>query len=99
MSPDPYPDLHCLNALCDDYENLDAITSEVRKATHGAISKGEVAECLRHLVNNGLVTAFEFDGQHSKYIPVTTLENELSENWFLISEKGGTELDQNWVDD
>ena len=90
--------LHCLNALCDDYENLDALTAEVRRATHGVVSKSEMAECLQHLVACGWVNAFRFDGAQSKYIPIATLE-ELSENWFLISENGREKLDQNWIDD
>ena len=39
-------DLHCLNAVCDDYESLDSICEEVRRSSHGNVNRDEVADAI-----------------------------------------------------
>lgn len=90
--------MHCLNALCDDYENVASIIPDVRRATHFAVLEEDIEESIRQLVSDGLATVFAFDAEASKYVP-TDINAELSKNWFFITDKGRTELDRHWVDD
>jgi len=95
-------DLHCLNAVCDDYENVESITSEVRRSSHGNVGDTEVADCLSELAAAGLVRVFRFDRHSSRYEPVPCAKvaaEGLRQVWFLITPKGQEELDANWVED
>lgn len=95
--------LHCLNAVCDDYESLPAILEEVRSSSHGNVSLGEAAESMTELVRDGLVDAFDFDRTTGRYVRtavnnVPVEKKALAETWFRITSKGRGELDANWVD-
>ncbi len=95
--------LHCLNAVCDDYESLTAILEEVRRSSHGNVSLEEIADSMAELVRDGLVDAFEFDRPTGRYIRTAVnnvpVEKTVSDGtWFLITPKGRSELDANWVD-
>jgi hypothetical protein len=95
-------DLHCLNAVCDDYENVESITAEVRRSSHGNVSDAEIAECLSELAAAGLVHVFRFDPHSGRYEPVPfpkVAAEGLRQFWFLITPKGHEELDANWVED
>jgi hypothetical protein len=95
-------DLHCLNAVCDDYENVESITAEVRRSSHGNVSDAEIAECLSELAAAGLVNVFHFDACSGRYEPVSFTQfvpADLRRAWFLITPKGQEELDANWVED
>ncbi len=95
-------DLHCLNAVCDDYENVESITAEVRRSSHGNVGDTEVAECLSELAAAGLLNVFHFNAGSSRYEPVLLknfVRDELRRAWFLITPKGREELDANWVED
>jgi hypothetical protein len=95
-------DLHCLNAVCDDYENIESITAEVRRSSHGNVSAHEVAECLAEMAAARLVTVFRFDARSGRYEPLspaTLTADAVQTSWFLISPIGQRELDANWVED
>jgi hypothetical protein len=95
-------DLHCLNAVCDDYENVESITAEVRRSSHGNVKADEVAECLAEMAAARLINVFRFDSRSGRYEPLspTTLTADgIQASWFLISPKGQCELDANWVED
>jgi hypothetical protein len=91
-------DLHCLNAVCDDYESLDSICEEVRRSSHGNVNRDEVADAILELSRDGLVEAFEFDTRAELYIAVRGVIADVAAKWFLITTKGRAELDANWVD-
>lgn len=95
-------DLHCLNAVCDDYENIESITAEVRRSSHSNVTADEVAECLAEMAAARLIDVFRFDSQSGRYeqlSPATRAADGIQESWFLISQKGRRELDANWVED
>ena len=95
-------DLHCLNAVCDDYENVESITAEVRRSSHGNVGDTEVADCLSELAAAGLVNVFHFNACSGRYEPVLltkAVTDDLRRAWFLITPKGQEELDANWVED
>lgn len=95
-------DLHCLNAVCDDYENVESITAEVRRSSHGNVGDTEVADCLSELAAAGLVNVFHFNACSGRYEPVSftkVVTDDLRRAWFLITSKGQEELDANWVED
>jgi hypothetical protein len=94
-------DLHCLNAVCDDYEDVESITAEVRKSSHGNVSDIDVADCLSELAAAGMVAAFWFDAGPSRYVPADLHEvtpERLRAAWFRITPKGHEELDANWAE-
>ena len=95
-------DLHCLNAVCDDYENVESITAEVRRSSHGNVGDTEVAECLSELAAAGLLNVFHFNacsGLYEHVLSTKVVPHDLRRAWFLITPKGQEELDANWVED
>lgn len=91
-------DLHCLNALCDDYENIASTMADVRRSAHGNVTEAEIRECLQELKSNGWASAYEFNSIKGEYIEISDLSGDWSNFWFLITDQGRRELDQNWVD-
>jgi len=91
-------DLHCLNALCDDYENVVSVTADVRRSTHGNVSENEIRKCLAELKSKGWVSVYEFDSTRSSYNRVECLTEDWSNIWFFINDDGRKKLHQNWVD-
>ena len=74
--------LHCLNSLSDDQENIAAIVSDVRLATYGDVTVSEVTACLNELISEGLVSqSADASGTH----------------WYQLTKRGREELDANWV--
>jgi hypothetical protein len=90
--------LHCLNSLCDDYENVTTILSDVRQATHGNFQAEDIQRTLADLVAEDLVCAYEFDAANSRYVPIPGPAANLSDKWFFITETGRTRLNREWVD-
>lgn len=76
--------LHCLNALSDDREDLSSIVSDVRRSTHSDVTIHEVASCLNDLVaDNMAVQSTDAAGVE----------------WFELTAKGRQELDSSWVEE
>lgn len=76
--------LHCLNALSDDREDLSSIVLDVRRSTHSDVTIEEVASCLNDLVTENMA-ARSTDAAGGE--------------WFELTAKGRQELDASWVDD
>lgn len=91
--------LHCLNSLCDDYENVDTVISDVRRATHANVTKREIEESLSQILKEELAAAYDFDAEKSEYLVSPGPLNNLSQKWFLITEKGRERLEENWIDE
>jgi hypothetical protein len=91
-------DLHCLNALCDDYENIPSIREDVRRSAHGDVTEEEIRDCLVELKINGWAAAFKFNVSQSQYVEVDDLNGDWPNMWFHITNEGRQELDRNWVD-
>ena len=90
--------LHCLNSLCDDYENVATILSDTRQATHGDIKAEDVEKTLADLLADDLISVYEFDTAKSEYVPLEHKSADLNHKWFFITAKGRTRLDREWVD-
>lgn len=90
--------LHCLNAVCDDYENVESIRDEVRRSSHGNVTDREIVESLHELVREGMVQAAEVDSVTGEFITRGLMSDGLSGMWFVITPKGRVELDANWVE-
>lgn len=90
-------DLHCLNAMCDDYENITSVMTSVRRDTHGNVNQMEIRECLVKLKSNGWATAYEFNPLSGKFVEANDLSGDWSSLWFLIADQGRKKLDENWV--
>ncbi len=91
-------DLHCLNSLCDDYENVASVQADVRRATHGNITEEEVKEGLIRLHKEGLVEVYDYDPLQAMHLPSEIAGNDWEAKWFFITATGRKELDQNWVE-
>jgi hypothetical protein len=76
--------LHCLNALTDDCEDISAIIVDVRHSTHGDITASDVATCLSELIAEGMAAR-----------SADAAGNE----WFALTTKGRQDLEANWVDE
>jgi hypothetical protein len=90
--------LHCLNAVADDYESLESITADVRRATHGDVSPDDVAACLSDLARDALIGVFAFDREARRYVPLAGVPTTLADKWFSITAQGLNELQTNWVE-
>lgn len=91
-------DLHCLNAVTDDHESLPAILDEVRRTSHGNVSRQDVVASLEEMAAGGLVAAYALDRDHSRFVAVDPSALDASSLWFRITPAGLAELEANWVD-
>jgi hypothetical protein len=91
-------DLHCLNATCDDYENIQSILDDVRKAVHFPVEKEAVTQSVRKLHDQKLIDAFYYDAPKTSFVITNPGESQFEETWFSISEAGRRVLDEIWVD-
>lgn len=76
--------LHCLNAVCDDDEDVASILGDVRQSTHGNVGAEEIVGCLGELEREGMVSR---------------VQDVSGTDWFRITPKGREELDANWVEE
>ncbi|MFM9058017.1 MAG: hypothetical protein ACKOSQ_02630 [Planctomycetaceae bacterium] len=91
--------LHCLNAIADDYETVDSVIDDVRRSSHGNVNADEIAACLVELVRDGLAEPCRFDEVTSRYVPLQAVPSGLQSTWFRITELGRRQLDADWVDE
>ena len=90
------PDIHFLNAVTDDYENLDLIEKQIAKDLGYAIKREEVKSIARKLIELKLIQAFPSPNQtDSVWLP--RKDNPVVESdWFLITQKGRDSLEKEW---
>jgi hypothetical protein len=86
---------HVLNAVTDDYEDLDSVVRSVRRdLTTTTATVDEVAAEIIALAKQGLLNAFTYNVMKSSYDNVHNIPDfDLRELWFLISDKGRHHLD------
>jgi hypothetical protein len=92
-------DLHCLNAVCDDYENIDSVLADVRQATSSDTNRERIKECFSRLVAQGLVSTYDYDTSKGKYVELSKPPSIGDNNWFFITAKGRNALDKEWPDE
>lgn len=90
-------DLHCLNAVTDDYENVASILEEMRRASHGNVSAREVVAALEEMAGTGLLTAYSLGPHGEGFIAADPAGQDFSNLWFKISPAGLAKLKANWV--
>ncbi len=76
--------LHCLNALSDDREDVSSIVADVRRSTHSDVTIQEITCCLNDLVAEDMA---------SRTTDAAGVE------WYELTPRGRRELDAHWVDD
>ncbi len=91
-------ELHCLNALCDDYENVITVRDDIQKSMHGKVTADEVGQCIIELARKGLIDIFRLDPAAASFLPLDEGFSDLCDKWFSITPQGRVELDANWVD-
>jgi len=92
-------DLHCLNAIADDYETIASIVDDVRRTSHGNVNTDDVATCMTDLVRQGLVDAYRLDPATSTYVRIVALPDRLDAVWFRLNDRGRQQRDASWVDE
>jgi hypothetical protein len=89
--------LHCLNSSCDDYEDLEAISSQVRRAVSMRVENHCIEECMINLFEDGLIHVFYYEAESSTFLLIRNgFQIDFNRAWFLITEKGREFLDVNW---
>jgi len=91
-------DLHCLNSICDDYENLPLIINEVKQAIRRDITDKAIESSLFKLVQCGFVAVYDFDSGKSSFRPSSIDPIHWPSKWFLITPLGREALEKNWDD-
>jgi hypothetical protein len=89
-------ELHCLNSLTDDYENVSSIEPDITRALKRDIRSKELENCLTGLIQRGLVEVYDFDPVKSQYIASALRPGDIRKQWFFVSEVGREQLDRNW---
>lgn len=88
--------VHCLNAICDDYEKIINITDEVVSETGKDLSFAQVESFLDKLVEMGLVNKYFYDTNDQSYVVDTPNSKPSASYWFYITDKGRDVLEENW---
>lgn len=91
--------LHCLNAIADDYETVASILEDVRRSSHGNVDATEISACLAELMRDGMADACRFDAATSQYQRIPSMPEDITGLWFRITDLGRRQLDNDWVDD
>lgn len=91
-------ELHCLNAICEDYENVITVRDDVQNSTHRKVTDDEVGQCMIGLAAKGLIDVFRLDPATAIFLPLDEEFSDWCDKWFFITSKGRVELDENWVD-
>jgi len=96
-------DLHCLNAIADDYETVASILEDVRRSSHGNVDATDVTTCMADLVRDGMADAHRFDPTSGSYEPLSINPAQalgpaqMDTLWFRVNDRGRQQLDEHWV--
>jgi hypothetical protein len=79
----------CLNAVTDDYENLQSIESLVSRESKRKIDRQAIGAVMNRLCNLGLVVAYHYDQNGCRFLPQNdgSLKN-FDALWFYVSSAG-----------
>lgn len=91
--------LHCLNAVCDDYEDLTAIHAQVCRDTQRHVNVSEVEACVAELAAKGMIAVFVYDAEQARYVPRDHSTVGGPNRWFFITQEGRIALDQSWAEE
>jgi aryl-alcohol dehydrogenase-like predicted oxidoreductase len=84
-----------LDAVADDYESLEVITSDIRSRLHSLraeVTTENVSEALAGLVRDGLVQTFVLSSSPPHAVPVSFSYDTIAESWFCITPFGKAAL-------
>lgn len=79
----------CLDALCDDWENVESVLAHLGLTVQSA---EEVSACLRRAAAEGLVDAFSFSPE-AGYVRVEPPDGDVARLWFFVTDKGRAALE------
>jgi hypothetical protein len=93
-------EVYILNSPADGYENVEFILIDVNSAVETKVSKDQVIDGIKKLIQNGLFDAFEYDAKKSDFIRIGFDQiQDIESLWFLMTERGRQVLDENWTDE
>ena len=88
--------LYCLNATCDDYENLTSIIGDIALSTNKEIDVEQAKLLLKQLLELKLLDIFTYDIVSQEYKKQTGSIGAIDSYWFYITDKGRSMLDEQW---
>ena len=83
----------CLNALCDDWENVESLRAHLEIAPTDVVGTVALDACLRRAVADGLADAFDFKGKEG-FVRHNGALGKTADLWFFITERGRNALEQ-----
>lgn len=90
-------EIHCLNSVCDDFENANHIQESVVEAIGRRVPDVEIISALRNLANQKLLDVYTFDKYTQKFLKINQwIESRIHQVWFFINSDGRKVLDVNW---
>lgn len=91
--------IHFLNAVCDDFENLESISKELGQLTGKEIIRSEFERLAAELIKFNLVEMYTYDSNNQNYVVTEDIPKSSTQTWFYITQKGRVVLDENWMED
>ncbi|MFZ1082847.1 MAG: hypothetical protein WAO19_13090 [Candidatus Kryptoniota bacterium] len=90
-------EIHILNSLCDDYENVESIQGELFNAINEPIQAESMVEHLKKLSDFGLLDVYKYDVEKIVFNRQEDISNvDFMKSWFFITDEGRKELEKNW---
>ena len=90
-----------LNAISDDYENLEIILKTINQWYRGEpelrgwkaleavpVSRSEVVKALRELTQEGFAQACSYDAETKQFLPASFLQDNAGVLWYYVTDKG-----------
>jgi hypothetical protein len=77
-----------LNAIADDYENVESILRSIQALSDVRAEAGHVGEALRELVTDGLAQSYELSAfpPHAKLVDFDA--SRIDKLWFYVTPEG-----------
>ena len=90
-------EIHVLNSLCDDYENVNSIQGDLLNVLKKRVQVKSIVEHLKKLSRLRLIDAYKYDIEKYVFIKQEDLSTiDYVTSWFFITDRGREELDENW---
>ncbi len=77
-----------LNAIADDYENIETILETVQKFDSPAATVHQVSETLHDLIQDGLAQAYDLSPGVPHATKADFSSNRIDELWFYVTPEG-----------
>jgi hypothetical protein len=92
-------ELHCLNAVTDDFENIESIERQVKRDINQEVARQDITTVIEGLCRRGLITAHRYDIGRRQFIAEHfSFHNNVEDFWFYINPEGRAVLESEWTE-